>query len=102
MNHKKLITDIVKKIKTKFNPQKIILFGSCAWGEPNMDSDIDLFLIMETTLRRDERSRQVQKIFSQRTYPLDIIVYTPSEVKLSLERGNPFIREIINKGVPCE
>ena len=63
MNQKKLVTDIVEKIKTKFNPQKIILFGSCAWGEPNMDSDIDLFLIMETNLRRDERSRQVQKIF---------------------------------------
>jgi len=95
----KQLLQITDKIKTHFNPQKIIVFGSYAWGKPTEDSDIDIFLIMESNLRRDERARQVQKIFSQRTFPLDVIVYTPEEVEQSLKRGNPFIREILNQGV---
>jgi len=95
----KQLLQITDKIKTHFNPQKIIVFGSYAWGKPTEDSDIDIFLIMESNLRRDERSRQVQKIFFQRTFPLDVIVYTPEEVEQSLKRGNPFIREILNQGV---
>ena len=98
MAKKTIVTEIVDKIKTQFKPQKIILFGSYAWGKPTEDSDIDLFLIMESNLRRDKRALQVQKAFSQRTFPLDIIVYTPEEVKQSLERGNPFIKEILRKG----
>jgi len=102
MAKKTIVTEIIDKIKAQFKPQKIILFGSYAWGKPTDDSDIDLFLIMESNLRRDKRALQVQKAFSQRTFPLDIIVYTPEEVKQSLERGNSFIREILNKGVSYE
>lgn len=93
------IKEIVERIKLAFHPQKIFLFGSWAWGEPAEDSDIDLFLVMDSDLRRDERSRQVQEIFSDRTYPLDIIVYTPKELEESLARENPFIKEIVSKGV---
>lgn len=98
MIRREIITEVVNKIKAQFRPQKIILFGSYAWGDPAEDSDIDLFLIMESHLRRDERSRMIQKIFSDRTFPLDIIVYTPNEVENSLKRGNPFIKEILTKG----
>lgn len=98
MIRREIITEVVDKIKVKFQPQKIILFGSYAWGKPAEDSDIDLFLIMESHLRRDERSRMIQKIFSDRTFPLDIIVYTPKEIEDSLKRGNPFIKEILTKG----
>lgn len=98
MTAQKKINEIVIQIKKQFQPQKIILFGSSAWGSPAEDSDIDLFLIMESNLRRDERARKIQKIFSDRTFPLDIIVYTPEEVEESLERGNSFIEEILSKG----
>ena len=98
----KQLLQITDKIKTHFNPQKIIVFGSYAWGKPTEDSDIDIFLIMESNLRRDERARQVQKIFSQRSFPFDVIVYTPEEVEQSLKRGNPFIKEILNQGVLYE
>lgn len=98
MVQKEIVTTLIDKIKMQFQPQKIILFGSYAWGEPTEDSDIDLFLIMDSNLRRDERARQVRKIFSDRTFPLDIIVYTPQEVQQSLARGNLFIKEILTKG----
>ena len=98
MTKKETIAQMVNKIKAQFQPQKIIIFGSYAWGKPSEDSDIDLFIVMESDMRRDERARQIQKIFSDRTFPLDIIVYTPEEVEQSLGRGNLFIKEILARG----
>jgi predicted nucleotidyltransferase len=102
MVKKEMIEKIIRKIRKQFKPQRIILFGSYAWGKPSDDSDIDIFLIMESNLRRDVRAYQVQKIFSDRTFPLDIIVYTPEEVNQSLKRGTLFIKEILERGVPYE
>lgn len=98
MIKKETIGGIVKKIKRQINPQKIILFGSYAWGKPTEDSDLDLFLVMDSDLRRDERGAQISALFPHRLFPLDIIVYTPKEVELSLRRGNFFIEEILTKG----
>ncbi len=90
MVEKKKIVEISDKIKARFHPLKIILFGSYAWGKPTSDSDIDLFLIMDSNLRRDDRAVQVSDLFLDRTFPLDIIVYTPEEVEMSIKRDNPF------------
>ena len=98
MIEKEKIQKIIEQIKIQFHPQKIIIFGSYAWGTPTEDSDLDLFLIMESNLRRDQRSRQVQKIFSDRTFPLDILIYTQYEVEQSLKRGDFFIKEILSEG----
>lgn len=93
-----LIEKVVKRISGKFQPQKILLFGSRAWGNPSPDSDLDLFVIMPSSLRRDNRSVEVSKLFPDRLFPLDVLVYTPEEVKTSLQRENPFIKEILEKG----
>lgn len=98
MVRRELVTEIANKIKVHFHPQKIILFGSYAWGKPTEDSDVDLFVIMNSTLRRDERAVRISDLFPNRRFPLDVIVYTPKELKLSLKRGNPFTKEIIDKG----
>ena len=98
MNQKEMVKEIVEKIKIQLHPTKIILFGSYAWGKPTEDSDIDLFIIMESNLRRDERSVQISDLFPHRLFPMDIIVYTPEEIELSLRRGNPFIKEILTRG----
>jgi predicted nucleotidyltransferase len=98
VTRKAIVKDIVNRIRTNFNPQKIILFGSYAWGKPTKDSDVDLFLIMESKLRRDDRAVVISDLFPHRNFPLDIIVYTPEEIKISLDRGNPFTKEILTKG----
>ncbi|MBI2252752.1 MAG: nucleotidyltransferase domain-containing protein [Armatimonadetes bacterium] len=95
---KELINHIKNKIIKKYNPEKIILFGSLASGNITEDSDIDLFLVMESNLRRDQRSIEILKLFSNRLFPLDIIVYTKVELELSLKRKNFFIKEILEKG----
>jgi len=83
------------------NPQKIILFGSYARGNPTEDSDIDLLIIKETNKRRDERFVDVKRIIYNPNIrvPVSPIVYTPKELKRRLDMGDDFVNEILKRGV---
>lgn len=91
------IQEVAQKIAKEFQPEKIILFGSFAWGTPGPDSDIDLFIVKETDNTRD-MAREISGFVFPRLFPLDLIVYRPESVKKSLERGDFFIRDIVTKG----
>jgi uncharacterized protein len=52
---------LVERIATKFDPDKIILFGSYAAGNATTDSDLDLLIIKDTDLPRHRRSFDIQK-----------------------------------------
>ena len=93
------ITQIVEKIVTSLAPQKVILFGSYAYGKVTVDSDLDLLIIMETDLPAAERHRQVSRILRPRPMPMDIVVRNPAEIEESLRRVDPFIHEVMEKGV---
>lgn len=67
------------KIVSDFNPERIILFGSFADGKPDFDSDIDLFVIMNTDLPPYERAAPIRKALRDIGFPLDVIVRTPRE-----------------------
>ncbi|OIN92090.1 MAG: nucleotidyltransferase domain-containing protein [Anaerolineae bacterium CG03_land_8_20_14_0_80_58_20] len=89
----------VKKIVETLKPEKIILFGSYAYGNPTPDSDVDLLVIMNTTAKQTERYLAVSRVLSPRQFPVDIIVKTPAEIKYALpNKENFFIREIILRG----
>lgn len=94
------IKEVVKKIIDEYNPEKIILFGSYAWGKPNKDSDIDLFIIKQSPKRRMDRERELRlKLFGQNFPAMDILVYTPEEVEKSINvRKNLFIEDIFRHG----
>ncbi len=94
------IQEIVNRLVTGYAPQKIILFGSCAYGEPNEDSDIDLLIIKGTSERFPERLDTVRRLATgaHRRIPFEAIVLTPEEVKQRLEAGDQFIAEIIQNG----
>jgi len=97
---RKIISRMVEKIKREYRPEKIILFGSYAWGKPSKHSDIDLFIVKDTAARRIDRSVEVRKILDEENaiFPLDVLVYTPSEMKRRLEIGDDFVKDIIDKG----
>ena len=77
----KLLEHVTKTIVERFHPRRIILFGSHARGEARPDSDLDLFIEMESSRRPPERAIEVSFVFGLRPWPMDVVVYTPDEVK---------------------
>lgn len=94
------ILGIVDKIRQEYQPDKIILFGSYAYGHPHRDSDIDLLIIKDTQERFIDRLFNVTKIASDpgRLTPLEVIVLTPEEIRERLQIGDQFISEALGKG----
>ncbi len=98
MISRKTITDIARKIADSLNPEKIILFGSYAWGKPDKDSDLDLFVIMESTERPIKRAASIRRILKDGYVPMDILVRTPEELRHRINIGDPFIKKILRDG----
>ncbi len=74
-----LIDRIAQTIVERFNPKRIVLFGSHARGDADPESDVDLFVEMESDKRPPERIMEVSRVFGSRDWPMDIVVYTPEE-----------------------
>lgn len=99
------IEQIVRDLRP-YQPEKVILFGSYAWGKPTEDSDIDLFIIKNTSKPRHRRTDDVYDLIYKKDYftnekfpgPVDVVVYTPREVRERLKLGDFFINEIFEKG----
>ncbi|OOP55588.1 MAG: hypothetical protein AYP45_13825 [Candidatus Brocadia carolinensis] len=73
------LKEAVRRIIEKFNPEKIILFGSYAYGQPTADSDMDLMVIMNTEEKPHKRAVPLRKALKGIGIPKDIIVKTPEE-----------------------
>lgn len=92
----KAITD---KIVAEYQPEKIILFGSFAWGNPTRDSDVDLFIIKKSDRTMLQRTQDVYHIIFDIGVAVDVLVYTPEEVEKSInEYKNLFIEDIVRNG----
>lgn len=94
----KSLQSIVKKIIAHYHPDKVVLFGSYAWGKPHADSDVDLFIIKKTRKPTLERIREVDELLADRDIALDVLVYTPAQVERRLKLNDPFIRSIVSRG----
>lgn len=95
-----VIQKIVERLVAEYPPQKIILFGSYAYGQPGPDSDIDLLIIKTTADEFLERLCTVRRVTvgTHPSVPFDPIVLTPTELEDRLEAGDQFLREIVDKG----
>lgn len=91
------INQIAAKIAEQFSPDKIILFGSWAWGTPHADSDIDMLVIKDTENTR-ELARQIDGHIFPRRVPLDIIVYRPGQLEARSESGDFFSQTVLREG----
>jgi uncharacterized protein len=93
------IQQLVREIAEGYQPEKIYLFGSYANGKPTYDSDIDLLIIKKTSERKHLRHIKVRE--SIKNYPfvgMDIIVYTPEELKTVQNDVVNIAKEAINTG----
>ncbi len=92
------IQDICGQIVRNFSPQKIILFGSHAYGTPTEDSDLDFLVIMPYSGNELQKMADVRKTIRSRV-PFDVLVKTPAQIDRDLKANNFFTREIIEKGI---
>ena len=94
----KSLRPAIQRIADELNPEKIILFGSYAYGSPNPHSDVDLLVILKTKASLKDRSWKVSRLLLPRPFPVDILVKTPGEVKKALKSGDFFLKEILTLG----
>jgi predicted nucleotidyltransferase len=93
----KQIRKLCEQIARDFHPEKIILFGSHAYGHAGPDSDVDLLVVMPFEGRP---TRQAIEILNRLNalVPIDLLVRTPEQVRERLALGDQFIREIVERG----
>ena len=96
MTQTALLEHVTKTIVERFRPKRIMVFGSHARGEAGPDSDLDLFIEMDTPHRPPDRAIEVSEVFGLRPWPMDIVVYTPEEVR-RLRHVNGTLLSIIEK-----
>jgi predicted nucleotidyltransferase len=92
----RVIRDFARRVVDRFQPDKIILFGSYAYGTPHEDSDVDILVVMPARNQLDQAVRI--ELACEPYFPLDIIVRTPYRMRWRLKEGDSFLREIVTKG----
>jgi predicted nucleotidyltransferase len=92
----RVIRQFARQVAERFQPDKIILFGSYAYGTPHADSDVDILVVMPCRNQLDQSVKISLDI--DPPFPLDIIVRTPHNMQWRLAEGDSFLREITTKG----
>ena len=93
----RLIRKFAREVVDRFEPDRIILFGSYAYGTPHDDSDVDVLVVMPA---RNQLRRAAQiELDCDPPFPLDIIVRTPSEMQWRLRERESFLTEIVARGI---
>ncbi|HEY7326957.1 MAG TPA: nucleotidyltransferase domain-containing protein [Gemmataceae bacterium] len=90
------IRRFARQIAEHFHPQKIILFGSYAYGTPHNESDVDLLVIMPAYNVVNQAIRICQAF--ERPFVYDLIVRTPKQIEIGFRDNNWFLREIVEEG----
>lgn len=90
------IRAFARRIAAEFKPQRIILFGSHAYGKPTGDSDVDILVVMPSPDTLDQAVRIRQHIDAP--FPLDLVVRDPHELAWRLKEHDWFLLDIVEKG----
>jgi len=91
------IENIVRQIVQQFQPERIILFGSYAYGRPRQESDVDLLVVMETPLKETDQAVRICQAIDYH-FGLDLIVRRPDTLARRIALGDPFLEEAVSHG----
>jgi len=92
-----LIQETALRIVDQFKPERIVLFGSYAYGDPSVDSDVDLLITMQTRLRPIDQAVQIRQAI-RFPFPVDLLIRTPEQIRKRLDMGDPFISKATSMG----
>ena len=92
------ILSLADEIAKKFSPQKIILFGSYAYGTPTLDSDVDLMVV--TNYRGPSYRKEAQiRLALDRSISIDVHVRSPTEIDKRIAIDDFFFMDILEQGM---
>src|SRR5438128_10149980 len=81
-NKDHLMIEVTQRLVSALRPEQIILFGSHAWGDPDEDSDIDLYVIVrESSVSPTQRAAQAYRALRGLRAPIDVLVKTRAEAE---------------------
>ena len=92
----RVIRRYARQVAERFQPEKIILFGSYAYGTPHADSDVDILVIMPARNEIDQAIKIRWEVPAP--FPMDLLVRKPKDIKWRLEEGDLFHTKIVTKG----
>src|SRR5262245_58704777 len=84
----RVIRRFARQVAERFAPEKIILFGSHAYGQPHADSDVDILVVMPARNQHDEAARIRWEVPAP--FPMDLLVRTPRSMSWRLAEGDSF------------
>lgn len=90
------IRSYAREVAERFRPDKIILFGSYAYGQPNADSDVDLVVVMPARNQLDQAAKIRNAVPAP--FAMDLIVRTPKRIEEGIRDCDSFTLEILSKG----
>src|SRR3954454_11257121 len=90
------IRRFARQVAERFQPDKIILFGSYAYGTPHEDSDVDILVVMPARNQIDQAVRIRWEVPAP--FPMDLIVRTPHNLGWRLAEKESFHTEIVTRG----
>ncbi len=97
MIDRRTIAELCDRIVEEFHPDKVILFGSYAYGVPNDDSDVDLLVVLPFDGAPVYKAVEIVTRTDPR-FPVDLLARTPEQVEQRLALGDFFMREIMERG----
>ena len=94
----------LRVLLTQFNPEKVVVFGSFAYGTPDENSDVDLLIIKPIQLSRIKdkvaiRSAWWPLLLASAPISFDLMLAEPEESTRLAREKNSFHAEIIRKGL---
>lgn len=92
------ILEFVDGIVAKFKPQRVILFGSYAYGQPTEDSDVDLLVVKEFRGSNYELMLDIRGEVPAR-FGFDLLVHRPGDIVRRIRDGDFFLDEVMSKGL---
>jgi predicted nucleotidyltransferase len=91
------IRSLSNRIAAEFAPERIILFGSYAYGTASEDSDVDLLVILPFEGKGFRKSLEILNTIDP-PFPVDLIARQPDDTDRRYLQGDPLIREALDRG----
>ena len=92
----RVIRRFARQVAERFQPERIILFGSHAYGTPHADSDVDLLVVMPARNQHDQAARI--RAAGDAPLPMGLIVRTPESLAWRLAERESFHTETMTRG----